>query len=104
MFAVIQVGDKQFSVKEGDVIEVPHIADAQANSSVTIETVLVTAHGNKVDIGQPNVKGSTVVCDVMDETKGPKIYAFKFKRRKGYRKKIGHRQDYTLLKVKEIKV
>ncbi len=73
-------------------------------SFVTVKEVLLVAEGKKIDVGQPLLKGASVVCDVVENTLGTKIFPFKFKRRKGYKRKIGHRQKYTLLKVKEIKV
>lgn len=103
MFAVINVGGKQYPVKEGDTIEVPHL-DRKPESSVTIKEVLLVADGKKIDVGQPILKGTSVVCEVVESIMGSKIFPFKFKHRKGYKRKIGHRQKYTLLKVKEIKV
>ncbi len=101
MFVIIQVSGKQYPVEKDDIIEVPYLSKKK---SVVIKEVLLAAKGNKIDIGQPHLKGASVACEVMGDKLSPKIYAFKFKRRKGYKKKIGHRQKYTLLKIKEIKV
>ena len=102
MFAIIQVGEKQYSVKEGDIIEVPHLYK-KPRSSITLREVLLITKGKKIDIGQPYLRGISVICEVVGDNLSPKIYALKFKRRKGYRRKIGHRQKHTLLKIKEIK-
>jgi large subunit ribosomal protein L21 len=103
VFVIVKVGEKQYTVKEGDIIEVPHLSRKQ-KSSVTIKEVLLASKAKKIDIGQPYLKGASVNCEVLGDVLGQKIYALKYKRRKGYRRKIGHRQKYTLLKVKEIRV
>lgn len=103
MFAVIKVGEKQYSVEEGDTIEVPHL-NQEPKTDFTVKEVLLFSDGKKVDVGQPLIKAVSVLCEVVDTAVGSKIFPFKFKRRKGYKRKIGHRQKYTLLKVKEIKV
>ncbi|MFH1067599.1 MAG: 50S ribosomal protein L21 [bacterium] len=101
MFAVIRANGKQFKVKEGDVIEVD-LLDHTDKTIVFPETLLV-ADGGKVSIGQPLVKGAEVSGEVLGEVKAKKVVAFKYKRRKGYHRTVGHRQRYLRVKINKIK-
>ncbi len=102
MKAVIKTGGKQYSVAKGDVFKV-ELVKAEAGSEFTITDVLSVGEGDSLKVGAPFVDGASVLCDVLDHDRAKKIIVFKKKRRKGYTKKQGHRQDYTSLKVKEIK-
>jgi large subunit ribosomal protein L21 len=101
MYAVIKTGGKQYKVSEGDLLKIEKI-DGEAGSTVTFKEVLMVAGDSDVRIGRPFVEGAAVVGEIMANAKGPKITIFKMKRRKGFRKKTGHRQSLTCLKIKEI--
>lgn len=97
--AVIRTGGKQFLVEAGKTIRVPLLV-ADAGSSVELD-VLVAA-GDETKVGSPSVDGAKVMATVIDHGRAPKIIVFKKKRRKQYKRKQGHRQDYTTLKIDSI--
>ncbi|HOI72728.1 MAG TPA: 50S ribosomal protein L21 [Syntrophales bacterium] len=101
MYAVIQTGGKQHRVSEGDVLAVEKI-EGQKGDAVVFSEVLLVSKDEDVRIGQPFVDGAKVVGEIVAQEKGPKIVVFKMKRRKGFRKKTGHRQLLTRMKIKEI--
>jgi large subunit ribosomal protein L21 len=101
MYAVLETGSKQYRVTAGDTVQVERLA-VEAGQPVTFDRVLLLTDEGKVRVGSPTVAGTTVVGDVIEHIRGPKTVAFKLKRRKGYRKKIGHRQELTVVKIKEI--
>ncbi|HXH23332.1 MAG TPA: 50S ribosomal protein L21, partial [Dehalococcoidia bacterium] len=101
MNAVIRTGGKQFSVREGTVLRVPTL-QAEPGSRVEIADVLLVNDGTRVTVGSPTVGGATVVAEVIDHGKGRKVINFKYKAKVRYRRKRGHRQGYTELKVREI--
>ena len=103
MYAVVETGSKQYRVAAGDTIEVESL-DAEAGKEVTLDRVLFVANDGKFSVGAPTVDKASVVADVVEHTRGPKVVAFKMKRRKGFHKTIGHRQELTVLKIKEVKV
>ena len=103
MYAVIETGSKQYRVTPGETIEVESLA-AEEGKEVALERVLFVANDGKFSVGAPTVDKATVLADVVKHTRGPKLIAFKMRRRKGYRRTVGHRQDLTVLKIKEIKV
>ena len=103
MYAVIETGSKQYRVSAGDTIEV-ELLDAEEGKEVALDRVLFVADEGKFSVGLPTVDKATVVADVVKHTRGEKLIAFKMKRRKGYRRTVGHRQELTVLKIKEIKV
>ncbi len=103
MYAVIKTGGKQFQVSEGDVIQVEKLEGAPGDS-VEIDEVLMLRTDSDVKIGTPVVEGAAVSATILGETKGKKIVVYKFKRRKDYRRKQGHRQTYTKLRIDTIKV
>ena len=103
MYAVIETGSKQYRVAAGDTIEVESL-DTEEGKEVTIERVLFVANEGKFFVGLPIIDKATVVADVVKHIRGPKLIAFKMKRRKGYHRTVGHRQELTVLKIKEIKV
>ena len=100
MYAIIEVGARQEKVKVGDSFDMPRTTKKK---EVSFDKVLMTISGKEAVIGTPYIKGMKVVCDVVGDKKGPKTIAFKFKRRKSYKRKIGHRDLLTTVKVKEIK-
>lgn len=101
MYAVIKSGGKQYRVKQGDTIKVEKI-EAEAGSDVRIEDVLLVADGDQIDIGTPLVAGASVTATVKSHGRGPKIRVIKFKRRKHYRRQMGHRQAFTELSITAI--
>lgn len=103
MYAVIETGGKQYKVAKNDVFVVD-LLDAKAGGSVKINKVLLVKDGNSVHVGNPHLKGASVTCEVLAHQRGDKVIAFKYKRRKSEKKKIGHRRELTKLKVKEIEV
>ena len=98
MYAVIEEGGRQFKVTSGDVIRIDRPFDEKAKT-ITFDKVLLVAGEGSPKIGAPVLSGATVKADVLREAKGPKIDIQKYKRRKGYHKKIGHRQKYTEVKI-----
>ena len=102
MYALIKTGGKQYRVAEGDTLRVEKI-EGKVGEVVEFEHVLMIANGERIEIGRPMLKDSKVVGEIVEQGKGEKIVVFKSKRRKGYRKKQGHRQQYTALRIKEIK-
>lgn len=102
-YAIINTGSKQHWVEEKSVIEVEKL-DVKGEKEVALKQVLLVNDGNKVTVGTPFVAGASVVCEVLGDIKQPKVINFKFKRRKGYKRKKGHRQIATKLKVKSISV
>lgn len=102
MYALIKTGGKQYRVAEGDTLRVEKI-EGEVGEVVEFEEVLMIANGERVEIGMPMLKDSKVVGEIVEQGKGEKITVFKSKRRKGYRKKQGHRQQYTALRIKEIR-
>ena len=103
MYAVISAGGKQYRVSNGERITVEKL-DREAGRDVELDNVLMVADGENIKIGQPSVKDARVLAKVISHKKGPKIIAFKKEKRKKYRRKTGHRQEYTELEVKEIKL
>ncbi len=102
MYAVLETGSKQYRVTAGDTLEVERLA-VDAGKPVTFERVLLVNHDGKVTVGSPTVASASVVADVVEHIRGEKKLTFKMKRRKGYHKTIGHRQELTVVKIKEIK-
>ncbi len=101
MYAVLETGGKQYRVVAGDTLEIERLA-IDAGKPVTFDRVLMVNKDGTVTIGAPTVTGATVVADVVEHIRGEKKLTFKMKRRKGYHKSIGHRQELTIVKVKEI--
>jgi large subunit ribosomal protein L21 len=99
-YAIIQTGGKQYRVAEGDLIDVEKL-DLEAGADTTLD-VLLFADGENVQLGSPLVSGAAVTAEVVDQHKGEKVIAFKFKRRKGYHRTVGHRRQLTKLKIKSI--
>jgi large subunit ribosomal protein L21 len=102
MYAVLETGSKQYRVSAGDRLEVERL-EVEAGKPVTFDRVLLINNDGKISVGSPTVASATVVADVVEHIRGEKKVAFKMKRRKGYHKTIGHRQELTVVKIKEIK-
>ncbi len=103
MYAIIETGSKQYKVSNGDLIEVERLPGDE-KKEVILDHVLFLSTDKEFKIGRPYLDEVSVICEKQGERKGPKTISFKYRRRKSSKKKIGHRQIYTVLKVKEIKV
>src|SRR5262249_30107820 len=102
MYAVIETGGKQYRVAPGDTLDVEHL-EVEPGQTYTFERVLLVSNDGKVSVGAPTVAAASVVADVTHQLRGEKKIAFKMKRRKGYHRTVGHRQELTRVKIKEIK-
>ena len=101
-YAIFRAGGQQFRAEKGLRMRVP-LLEAEPGSKVTFDEVLLTSDGKKVVAGQPLVEGAKVGAKVIDHVKGEKVTVFKFKRRKNYRRKTGHRQQYTEVEITDVK-
>lgn len=100
MYAIIQTGGKQYRVEKGDQIEIERLSIE--SGAVEFKEVLMLNDGKTALIGTPHVAKCLVKGEVLGETKGPKVISFKYKRRKNYRRKVGHRQKYAVVKITDI--
>jgi large subunit ribosomal protein L21 len=101
MYAVIETGGKQYRISEGDTIEVEKLP-AEVGAEVRFEHVLLVGDEKDTRVGFPDVKGAVVTAKVVAAGKGDKVLVYKIKRRKNYRRKVGHRQEITTLKIQGI--
>jgi large subunit ribosomal protein L21 len=101
-FAIIKTGGRQYRVAEGDTIDVD-LLDAEAGKQVVLADVLMHTDGEKVTHGTP-IDGAKVTAEVVEQRKDKKVVAYKFRRRKGYHRTVGHRRKLTRLKIKSISV
>jgi len=101
MYAIIRTGGKQYQVSAGDRLRVEKLA-GNIGDTVEIDDVLLVADGEDVTIGQPVVDSAKVTAQIVEQGKQKKVVVFKKKRRKGYKLKKGHRQQFTALEIKEI--
>ena len=101
MYAVVTTGGKQYRVEPGNELEVERLS-GDAGSSITFDRVLLVGDGEAVTIGTPTVEGATVSGTVLGEALGPKLIVFKFKQKATYRRKNGHRQHLTRIRIDEI--
>jgi large subunit ribosomal protein L21 len=102
MYAIIRTGDKQFRAEPGMTLRIPSL-DAEVGDQVTFDEVLVTASESGVAVGAPTVEGAQVVGEVVGHGRAKKVIIFKWKRRKNYRRKKGHRQGFTEVRISEIR-
>lgn len=102
-YAIFKAAGRQFRVVEGDTLRVPTL-EGERGSKVTFDQVLLSSDGTKVKTGRPTVKGAKVTAEIVEHGRERKIFIFKFKRRKNYRKKTGHRQGFTEIKITGVKV
>ena len=103
MYAIIQTGGKQFTVKSGDIIEVEKLAVEPGKETVFAEVLAIGGDDGKLTAGTPFVSGAEVKGKVLDQFRAKKVIAFKMKRRKGYRRTHGHRQNLTRFEIGELK-
>lgn len=102
-YAVIKTGGKQYRVQEGDTLDV-ELLDAEPGAQTEFQEVLMHSDGQELTVGDPFLKGAVVTADVIERIKGPKLIAFKYRRRKGYHRTVGHRQKYCRVKISGIKI
>mgnify|MGYP000148050254 FL=1 len=102
MYAIIETGGKQYKVQQGDVVFIEKL-DAEAGSTVTFDKVLVVG-GEDFKVGAPYVDGATVTASVAKQGKAKKVIVYKYKSKKGYHKKQGHRQPYTSVKIESLNI
>ena len=103
MYAIIEEGGKQFKVTSGDTIQIDREV-GEDEKTLTFDRVLMVGGAGDPRIGVPLVSGATVTADVVGPVKGPKVRTVKYRRRKGYRKVIGHRQNYVAVKITGVNV
>jgi large subunit ribosomal protein L21 len=103
MYAVIKTGGKQHRVSVGDVIAIEKISGGKGESVVFDQILMIEKEGD-IRVGRPVVEGAKVVGEILAQTKGDKLIVYKTKKRKGYHKKTGHRQQLTSMKIREISI
>jgi large subunit ribosomal protein L21 len=101
MYAVIKTGGKQYRVVENDVLEIEKVL-GDAGATVEFTEVLLVGEGESVKVGKPSLSGAKVVAELVEHTRGPKLIAFKKRRRKNSRRKKGHRQDLSRVRITSI--
>ena len=99
-YAIFKTGGKQYRVNQGDVIEIEKL-DLEPGNEMTFNEVLFIGEGGDIKVGA-DLKGATVVAEVVEQFKGPKLLHYRYKRRKGYHRSVGHRQKLTRVKIKSI--
>jgi len=102
MFAIIENNGKQLKVAKDELVKIDK-ADLKAGAKVTFDKVLLVSDGKSPKVGTPTVSGASVIGKVVEDKKDPKVIVFKKKRRHNYRRKIGHRQEFTIVKIEDIK-
>jgi large subunit ribosomal protein L21 len=103
MYAIFRALGKQYRAEKGQTLRLP-LLNKEAGTRVTFDEVLLSSNGDSITAGTPLVKGASVVAEVIGEGKEPKINVFKFKRRKNYRRKTGHRQRFTEVRITDLKL
>ncbi|HOB16148.1 MAG TPA: 50S ribosomal protein L21 [Defluviitoga sp.] len=102
MYAIIDFAGKQYKVEKDQVIYTEKVKNVEPGSDLILDKVILLKQDDEVKTGTPYVEGAKVIAEVLEHGKDRKIHVIKFKRRKNYRRKMGHRQQYTALKVKDI--
>lgn len=102
MYAIVEIAGQQFKVQKDQKVFV-HRLDSEAGSKVTFDKVLLVDNDGKITLGAPAIEGAKVTAEVVEHLKGETVIVFKKKRRKGYKKKNGHRQSFTAVTIKDIK-
>lgn len=101
MYAVVKTGGKQYRVAANDLLQIERLP-GEAGDLITLDEVLMLGDGANVTIGAPRVEGAAVAAEIVEQARGPKIIIFKKRRRQNYRRKKGHRQDLTIVRITEI--
>jgi large subunit ribosomal protein L21 len=102
MYAIVEIAEQQFKVQKDQKIFVHRLA-AEKGAKIEFDRVLLVDNGGKINVGAPAIAGASVTAEVLDHVKGDKVIVFRKKRRKGYKKKNGHRQSFTSITIKDIK-
>jgi large subunit ribosomal protein L21 len=100
-YAVVETGGKQYRVQKGDVLDI-ELLDAEVGKNIDLSKVLAVSDGKDLKVGAPDVAGASVIAKVVAQLRAPKVISFKKKRRKGFRKTIGHRQGLLKIEVEKI--
>ena len=103
MYSIVTISGKQYCVSEGDIIKVSS-QNWKVGDRVKFDQVLLTDNGKNIEVGTPKVKGASVTVEILEHNRDKKLLIYKKKRRKGYQRKNGHRQGYTLLKINNLKI
>ena len=103
MYAIVTISGKQYCVSEGDTIKVSS-QDWKVGDRVKLDQVLLTDNGKKIEVGTPKVKGASVTLEILEHNREKKLLIYKKKRRKGYQRKNGHRQGFTLIKINNLQM
>jgi large subunit ribosomal protein L21 len=98
MYAVVSTGGKQYKVQQGETLRIEKIP-GEVGSKVTFDRVLMVADGENVRVGQPIIEKAAVLASIVEQDRAKKILVFKYKRRKRYRRKAGHRQPFTAIRI-----
>jgi len=101
-YAVIETGGKQYRVQKNDLFDV-ELLDGEAGAVITLDSVLAISNGTELTIGSPTVAGAQVTATIVEQHRGAKVVSFRKVRRKGFHKKIGHRQELTKIRIQDIK-
>jgi large subunit ribosomal protein L21 len=102
-YVILKTGGKQYKVAEGDLIDVEKL-DAEAGQETTFSDVLFHADGETLTHGNPHISGASVVGEIVEQHKADKVIAFKYRRRKGYHRTVGHRRKLTRVRIKSITI
>lgn len=101
-YVVIADGGRQYRVTEGQVLDIDYRDGIEEGSELVFDRVLAVSNGSELKFGTPAVEGASVTAKVLGQTKGEKLYIQKFRRRKNFRKRFGHRQKYTRVKIEKL--
>lgn len=101
MYAIIETGGKQYRVEKNDILDI-ELIDTAEDGKIEFTNVLFVNNGSSIQVGAPYLTQTAVKAELIDEVKGPKVVSFKYKKRKGYRRKVGHRQRYSRVKIIDI--
>jgi len=101
MYAIVSINGNQTKVTPDEVLEVPQLS-GEPGAKLTFDEVLLVGNGEKISVGQPSVKGASVAVEILEHLRGPKLRIFKFKRRREYRRRKGHRDALTRIRVTAI--
>lgn len=101
MYAIIETGGKQYRVEKNDILDI-ELIDTAEDGKVEFTNVLFVNSGSSIKVGAPYLAQTAVKAELVSEIKGPKVISFKYKKRKGYRRKVGHRQRYSRVKITDI--
>ena len=102
MYAIVEIKGKQYKVREHETLYVPYVKSAQKDDTLTFDRVLLFANGDDIRVGAPTVEGAQITAKVLGHVKADKVLVFKKKRRKRYRVKRGHRQQYTQIQIEAL--